>query len=403
MNILIVTTRVPFPPFRGDKLKIFNIAQRLSKSHSVKILCLSRTKNNAGDLEGIRNAGPDVEILFFPWYLSVWSLVSRFFSGIPLQVLWYFSPALFNRLADICKTEKVDVVYFHLIRSALYGDAVSDQILKVIDYTDSVSLYLQRMIEIESNPIKKFIFSVEKNRILNFEKIADQFDQLFICSPIDKVHLEQTSKLKVGLSELPNGVDLKTFTRIEGIVAEPNRIIFTGNMPYFPNQDAAVFTVHHIMPLVWKQIPDAKLYLVGQKPPRSISNLSSDNAIVTGFVEDIRAEYLKSTVTIAPVRFGAGTLNKVIESLVLGIPVISSPKAVAGLPAILKPYILMAETENEFADQICKVLQNPVRYREIALEAEKTARLELDWTTIVGHFEQKLQTFYFDKLAKLPK
>ncbi|MCA0445817.1 MAG: glycosyltransferase family 4 protein [Bacteroidetes bacterium] len=403
MNILIVTTRVPFPPFRGDKLKIFNIAQRLSKNHSVKILCLSRSRENQSDLDGIKKAGPDAEILYFPWYLSVWSLVIRFFSGIPLQVLWYFSPALLKRLEDITKTEKIDIVYFHLIRSGLYGDAVSDRILKVIDYTDSVSLYLQRMIEIESNLLKKFIFEIEKNRILNYEKVADKFDQLFICSPVDKVHLEKTSKLTVGISELPNGVDLTTFVKISGIIPESNRIIFTGNMPYFPNQDAALFTVHSIMPLVWKQIPSAKLYLVGQKPPRSISNLSSDKVIVTGFVEDIRTEYLKSTVTIAPVRFGAGTLNKVIESLVLGVPVISSPKAIAGLPEILKPYILMAESENEFADQICKVLQNPVRYREIALEGEKTARLELDWTTIVGHFEQKLQTLHFDKLAKLPK
>ena len=83
-----------------------------------------------------------------------------------------------------------------------------------------------------------------------------------------------------------------------------------------------------------KSIAHAKLYIVGQNPPAALKRLSSEDIIVTGFVPDIKAEYLQSVVAVAPIRFGAGTLNKTLEPMALGIPVVATSVATEGLPLL---------------------------------------------------------------------
>ena len=89
-------------------------------------------------------------------------------------------------------------------------------------------------------------------------------------------------------------------------------------------------------------MPDAKLFLVGQRPPRRIAALAGHDVTITGFVEDIRREYLKSAVAVSPIRFGAGTLNKVLEPLALGIPVVSTSIGLEGLGLKIGEEILIA-------------------------------------------------------------
>jgi len=398
MNILIVTGRIPYPPFRGDKLKIYNLATRLAKNHAVEILCLGRQSESSDAITKLQESSVKLTIIRFPIWKSILSVLLRFLTGLPLQVLWYYSKGLQQALAKRCSEKQPDVVYFHLIRSATYQNAVPPHVLRVIDYTDSVSLYLSRMAEITPNIFKRMLFLFEKQRIQRYESVANSFDHLFICSPVDKTHLVTHCSVSAPVSELPNGVDLGSFGRKDSVRPEQNRIIFTGNMPYFPNQDAAEFAARLIMPRVWKLIPEAHLFLVGQNPPKTVKNLASEKITVTGFVQDIASEYQKSQVTIAPVRFGAGTLNKVIESLVLGVPVVSTSKAVAGLPGVLKPYVHLAETETEFAERIAEILNNPSRFTQIASEGARIAQSELNWDTIVGHFERKLQTLLAEKV-----
>jgi len=150
-----------------------------------------------------------------------------------------------------------------------------------------------------------------------------------------------------------------------------NRIIFTGNMPYYANYDAVIYFAKEIFPLVLMEIPDAKFYIVGQNPPMRVRSLASQNIIVTGFVQDIITEYLKSTVNVAPMRFGAGTLNKIIESLVLGVPVIATPIAIEGFPSEIKKIINVASGSKEFAKQVIRFLQTP-ELRQQFMDLDKT-------------------------------
>ncbi|MFC1771203.1 glycosyltransferase, partial [Candidatus Margulisiibacteriota bacterium] len=101
-------------------------------------------------------------------------------------------------------------------------------------------------------------------------------------------------------------------------------IMFIGSFFHTPNLDAIDYFIKDIFPLVLQKIPDIKLYLIGAAPPEHITKLQSENIIVTGFVPELRTWYEKSRLSIAPLRFGAGVKQKVLESLSYSLPVVGT-------------------------------------------------------------------------------
>jgi glycosyltransferase involved in cell wall biosynthesis len=387
LNILIITPRIPYPPFRGDKLKIYNIAKNLSEKNTVTILTFLRSSTQFNDLKNFDKFGIKVETIKLSIFESIINIIIAVFSRLPFQAAWYKSARMKRKVAELYRNGKFDVVYYHLIRSAQYYNKPigNNKPINILDFTDAVSLYLKRFAEIEKNPLKRYLIKIEQIRIENYEKIAEKFHALFICSEIDKKFLKE-SGLKVDIRILNNGIDVNYF-QSEEIKNRRNRIIFTGNMPYFANYDAAIYFSEKIFPKILLEIPDAEFYIVGQKPPLKIRNLASKNIFVTGFVPDIKAEYIKSAVNVAPMRFGAGTLNKVIESIALGVPVVGTSFAVMGLPKALYKFISVADNEDNFADHVIDILNNPQKYEELMQEGKKLIRDLLSWKNVVSGFE----------------
>ncbi len=391
MKIVIVTTRVPYPPHKGDKLKIFNIVKYLSKNNSVKVLCLTRGKSEARLPEGIRALGAEIETVKHSFLKSVVGAATGFFTSRPIQVSLYRSRKLGKRLAEIIRTESPDVVYFHFIRGAQYIEyaGIGSQ-LNVLDFTDAVSLYLSRFADKARNPFTRIAVGNERDRIARYEFIAEKFGAAFICSELDRDYLKGRG-VRADFHLLPNGVDTESFKESDE-KADPYRVIFTGNMPYFPNEDAILHFVKDIWPMVVEKVPKATLYIVGRKPTRKIRSLASEKIFVTGFVEDIAAEYRKSAVAVAPTRFGAGTLNKVIEAIVLGVPVVATSIGVRGLPHEAQKFVRVADDDSQFAREVAGLLG--ARNGEARYSAESLAetRRILSWESILGDFEAYLRS-----------
>ena len=396
MKILIITTRVPYPPYKGDKLKIFNIARQLAKKNSVTIVTFLRNRNQIKDVEELKKHNIKVIYEKISLLESCFNIIEAIFREIPFQVAWYKSKKMHKKIKDLITKGNYDVTYFHLIRSAQYlVNNNGNSVLQVVDFTDAVSLYLDRFTKIERNPIKKILLGIEKKRVEKYEKIAERFNIVFICSEVDREYLLNRS-INANIKILRNGVDVDNF-KIENVQKEKNRIIFTGNMPYYANYDAAIYFVKDIFPKVLKQIPDAKFFIVGQNPPRRIKALSSENVIVTGYVEDLRKEYLKSCVNVAPMRFGAGTLNKILEAIVLRVPIVATSVAVEGLPKDIKQSILVAKDSNDFADKLIRLLKNNESANKESEKKQTEFIKTLSWENIVSHFEVDLH----NELSKL--
>lgn len=161
-------------------------------------------------------------------------------------------------------------------------------------------------------------------------------------------------------------------------------------MSYYPNIDGALFLINKIFPKIKKSIAHAKLYIVGQNPPSAVKKFNGDDIIVTGFVPDIKAEYLRSVVAVAPIRFGAGTLNKILEPMALGIPVVATSVATEGLPLKQGKDVLVADSPDDFAQSVINVLNDKKLQRTIGTNAQSIVRNRYDWKKIA----ERLETIY---------
>lgn len=306
----------------------------------------------------------DVKVQRLPTLRSLWNCVVALPTRRPFQVAYFSSAEMRHAVQETIEEFQPAVIHTHLIRMAPYVAGL-DRPGRVIDLTDAVSLYLRRFADLQRNPVKRIALSVELSRMTAYEPVIARFDRALVCSAVDRDVLKSNvpdAQLRI----VENGVDLSAYIpRKDGEECQPLRVIFTGNMTYFPNADGARFLAREVFPLVKARAPGAKLFIVGQHPPRSVQALANDDVIVTGFVNDIRAEYLRSTVAVSPIRFGAGTLNKVLEPLALGVPVVATSCGTEGLGLVPGRDILVADDAEGLASHISRVLADPALQRSL--------------------------------------
>ncbi|MCI0697898.1 glycosyltransferase family 4 protein [candidate division KSB1 bacterium] len=389
MRILLITPRLPYPPYRGDKLKIFNLLKRLAKRHAIHLISFVEGQRELEYIQFLQPYCAAIETVPLPRWRSYLQCLFGLFSALPLQVHYFKSEKMRRRIDEICSRNHFDVIHTHLIRMAQYTAHYGHQ-LRALDLTDAVSLYLNRFLSREKNLIKKLILKIELERIKRYENILEQFHACFVCSEPDKEQLLQAAP-EANIRIIPNGVDLAYFSSNGTTQYDPEKIVFTGNLTYHPNIDGIFYFVNEIFPLVKKEAPAAKFYIVGQSPPAKVRALASNDVIVTGFVEDIKQYYLNSAVAVSPIRFGAGTLNKILEPLALGVPVVATSMGTEGFDLTNGKEILIADGPHTFARHVVRVMKEPAYRDSLGQEGMAIVRRLYNWDAIVQALENVYQ------------
>lgn len=134
---------------------------------------------------------------------------------------------------------------------------------------------------------------------------------------------------------------------------EPRRgVLFLGNFQHAPNVDSARYLVQEVMPIVWAQLPGLPVWLVGGYPPASIKALANADVTVTGHVPDLAPIMEQVRVAPAPLRYGAGIKNKIIDSMAYGVPVVTTRLGAEGMPVAQGFNILIADAAAELGAAI---------------------------------------------------
>ncbi|NRA12552.1 MAG: glycosyltransferase, partial [Crocinitomicaceae bacterium] len=114
---------------------------------------------------------------------------------------------------------------------------------------------------------------------------------------------------------------------------ERSDFMFIGNFLHEPNVDAVKYLKNEIWPLIRKGISEAKLNIYGAYPTQMISefNAPNDGFLIHGRVDDAIEVTLKSRVSLAPLRFGAGIKGKLLEAMSCGTPSVTTSIGAEGI------------------------------------------------------------------------
>jgi polysaccharide biosynthesis protein PslH len=174
---------------------------------------------------------------------------------------------------------------------------------------------------------------------------------------------------------------------LDPLGATPPRLLFVGNFVHPPNIDAATYLVGKIFPLVQARLPGLLLYIVGDQPPPQLRQMASQQVVVTGYVRDVGLYLNDAALVIVPLRLGGGMRVKVLEALSAGKAVVASPLAVEGLDLIDGEQIVLACSEEQFANAIEQLLTDPKRRAALASRARAWACTQLGWQASIEGYE----------------
>lgn len=386
MKILFVTARVPYPPNRGDRIRPFYFIKYLSKRHRVTVLSFAETGEEKINAMGLREFCELVEIVPLSRFGAYINCLINLFSSMPLQCSFYISQNMCNKIRHLVKQEKFDLVYIFPLRLAYYRYLFRNTPV-VLDYCDSKELLHKRSLLKKKNPVGWLVDFEEWFKMSYYEnKISRDFEICFAISAIDKCFLEKKRKLE-NLFVVPNGVDLEYFSPIE-YESVLNSLIFIGSMDVFWNIDALTFFCNEIFPLIKKKIENVQLYVVGSNPCKKVKQLRKDpQIIVTGEVPDIRPYLAKSTVSIVPMRVGAGIKNKVLESMAMKKPVISTTVGCEGIDVTPEQDVIIADEPEVFAERTIELLTNEQLRNRLATNGYNLVLSKYRWEKIVNEIE----------------
>jgi O-antigen biosynthesis protein len=155
------------------------------------------------------------------------------------------------------------------------------------------------------------------------------------------------------------------FDRFAGLRAAPSRrdIIFVAGFAHPPNQDAVLWFVNEILPLIRAEVPDARLSIIGSNPTEEVRALAGDGIDLLANVTDteLEAAYDRARVAVVPLRCGAGVKLKVVEALRAGVPLVTTPVGAQGLPGLYQ-VVAVEDDAASFAAAVVALLLDDVAW-----------------------------------------
>ena len=392
MRILYLSFSFQHPSLRGPT-RCYHFLRELSRRHEITLLSASRIPVPPEAKQEVATYAKQVQV--FGCDGTPRSRTGELLGRVPgiggrLQREWEYSLAVRKMkaaLKQLVQQNSYDVLLFHGI-DIFPAIKDLDELPIVIDFCDATAMRFLRQMAY-SSPAKRVLLGLRYLRMRRLEKrLTRKSPYLAFISRRDRdAVLGPGQRAEV----LPIGVDSEFWKR-QSEYPNTNTIIFVGVMNYAPNADAATYLLDEIVPRVRKEVPDLEVYIVGRDPLRVLREKARRQAgvHVTGFVDDVRPYLERSAVAVAPIRYGSGVLNKVLEAMAMEVPVVTTSLAAEGLRVEGDPNLPlhMADDTGEFAARVVELLRDPAERARLAREGRQFVQRNYVWSRSAEKLEK---------------
>jgi GT2 family glycosyltransferase len=286
----------------------------------------------------------------------------------------FYGPKWIGKFPDYIKENDADVIL--LSRPNIAISYIND----VKNYSKAMSVfyghdlhYKRFMMEYE---IKKEPKILETAGI--FQTIEEELwskSDLVLYPSMEEVNAVKLKNDKVNVKQVQLYY-YDNFSQVDvNLLKKRKDILFVAGFAHSPNEDAALWFVKDIFPIIKSILADVRLFLVGSNPTEKVQELESNDVIVTGYVtdENLAEFYRNARVAVVPLRFGAGVKSKVTEALRHGIPLVTTSIGAQGLND-LNTAAFVVDVPEQFADSVIKLLKYDDLWENYAKKGQKYAQ-----------------------------
>ena len=396
MRLLVISQFFPYPPINGGRMRAYQMIRGLSGRHRIHLLTFSRSES---DLEHIRRLAGFCEEVHVVREQMRRPLSMRaalaLFSPAPRSYVMSWSCEMNALVSDQAYRRKFDAAIAFGLRNAVYLKPLRG-VVRVVDNENIDTAFAARLAEAAPSSLIKFRRKLTWVKSRMYEsRIAGLLDAALVVCEEDKQELARLAPaLAAGeaIHVVPNGVDLGLLD-YRGPEVDRRRIIFPGALTYSANYDSAVYFCNQVMPLITARIPDAGVIITGGAEGVNLAPFrNAANVTLTGFLDDVRPAIAGSAVVVVPTRVGGGTRLKILEAMALGVPVVSTSFGAGGLGAKHGVHLLIGDTPEDFASQVCALMDNWDMRDRIARSAREFVAAHYGWESITQSLNRILES-----------
>ena len=381
MRILVLTAKAIWPLHGGAEIRNFSLLKEAARHHDVYSLSFLQAHERAAHVEALTPLCRRIETVLLPprprvkrvaRALGSWAGASR-----PLVLAEYWSPEMKAMLERIVREEGIDVIHAHCLHVGQYVESRGSAAF-VYDAHNLEHVLWARFEKVQTPLMRAFV----RGQIPKFEKweryVGEHSEKSVMLSVEDDDEFRRVAPGS-DIAIVPNGADVAFFEPRVDAPVEPNSIIYFAHFGWPPQDDGALHLHNDILPLVRREIPDARLYLVGRNPPPAIQRLSQNGVTVTGTVPDIRDYIARAAVVALPLRIGSGTKHRVFQSLAMEKPVVTTSVGAEGIALEHDVTALLSDDPAQIARHIVDLLRDPARRERIGRAGRQLVLDRYEW------------------------
>ena len=352
MRILWVKVGGLWPLNTGGRLRSFHIISELSQRHQMSVLTTHGAGEDPHELQAqlprcdrvasVPHTAPKRGSARFAA-----ALARSWFSPLPVDLRKWRVPALRRAVGHLLAARDFDLCVADFLTAV--PNLPSPWPVPIVLFEHNVEHMIWKRLSRIAPPWGRALLELEWRKVRRAEAQACARSQLTIAvSEADRALLTSLAP-RATVCAIPTGVDTAYFTP-NGVREARARLVFTGAMDWYPNEDAILHFIDAILPSIRREIPETTLTVVGRNPSSRLRAVAVAAGVqVTGAVDDVRPHVAEGAVYVVPLRVGGGTRLKIFEGLAMAKAVVSTTVGAEGLPLVPGAHFLLADDPAEFA------------------------------------------------------
>lgn len=392
MRILFLQKRLLFPANSGGKIRTLNVLKHLAQRHKITYLC-NVQQNELPYLGQMEALGLHMQTV--PWSESprrsfrfacqaIRNLLS---STFPLNVDKDFDAKLRARALQLVSEQNFDLLVCDFVQMA--RNCLGIDIPKLLFQHNVESEIFVRIAQRSSGIFRNYLSS-QARRMSKFEgRAGKDFDTIVAVSERDQHHFQSEYGWN-NVDIIDTAVDLEYFRPRQS--SPRNGIVFVGSMDWMPNIDGVTHFLENVWPHLKRALPDTTFTIVGRNPTDLIRGHNGRNGVsVTGTVDDVRPYLESAAVSIVPLYSGGGTRLKILESMAMCCPVVSTTLGAEGLSIRDNEHLLIRDSDEHLHLALLQLLQDRPQQEQLAQTAFQLVSSRFGAENIAAQFESSCE------------